>query len=154
MNPAYRAKRARSSLRLMLWTAGSHKKEHIVLAVTKILNNAQILPGAASSRASTFSSPHLFPFVRRTSGRALPVDPRLIDCFPIPIIWRRFIARNPPDSQACPGPFRCTGNARGRTPRRFKDRAGRLARSRQEEYVFGHATEPIITASPIGPLGG
>ena len=42
MNRAYRVKRAGSCLRLMLWTAGSHKKEHIVFAAAKILNNALI----------------------------------------------------------------------------------------------------------------
>ena len=48
----------------MLWTTGSHKKEHIVFAAAKILNDA------ASSQAGS-SSTAIAMFVRRTSERVL-----------------------------------------------------------------------------------
>src|SRR5262249_16943345 len=88
-------------------------------------------------------------------------DPTTV-CSPIANIRTPFSAKNP--LAEAPGTCqpdlaslvlsRAPVNPCGRTPLRAKDPAGRLARSRQEEYVFGHATEPIIPASPIGPLGG
>src|SRR5262249_30405122 len=48
----------------------------------------------------------------------------------------------------------CTVKGCGRTALRAKNPVGWLARSPQEEYVFSHARQSIITASPIGPLGG